>query len=152
MSQAGGCRCGAVTYELDVDHPPHIYACHCLHCQTWSGGAFGEHAMTSEASLHCTGPTGAYSHTTGGVVFDDVACEVCHTRIYNRNSATPGVVFLRAGTLSDSHRLEPIAHIWTKRKQPWIAIPDDIPTFEESPTPEAFEQAVQQAQARRHRS
>jgi hypothetical protein len=82
------------------------------------------------------------------MMFEDVACSVCRTRIYNRNSALPGTIFLRAGTLSTSERTAPIAHIWTKRKQPWVRIPDDIPAFDESPTPEEFGRAVQYAQAR----
>ncbi|WP_229714509.1 GFA family protein [Aquisalinus luteolus] len=60
----------------------------------------------------------------------------CFTGICNRNSMLPGTLFLRAGTLLRSQGLVPLAHLWTKRKQPWINIPDDVPSFPESPTPE----------------
>ena len=105
--------------------------------------------MLPDVAVSFDGPMAAHAHTTDGILFEDFSCEACRTRIYNSNSAAPGMIFLRAGTLSDSHRLAPIAHIWTKRKQPWVNLPEDIPSFDESPTPEEFAAAVQQARARR---
>ncbi|WP_349681622.1 hypothetical protein [Pseudomonas sp. UBA6323] len=45
MALTGQCRCAAVRYTLDLPVPPVVYACHCLHCQRWSGSAFGLHAL-----------------------------------------------------------------------------------------------------------
>lgn len=56
--------------------------------------------------------------------------------------------FPAAGTLEDSQRLEPMAHIWVKRKQPWVLLGNDIPAFDESPTQEQFEAAIALADAR----
>jgi hypothetical protein len=147
MSKTGNCECGAVGYSLtgDVD----IYACHCLNCQTRSGSAFAEHAMVRAAQFDCRGATVVYSRTVDTVQFDEVFCSACYTRMFNKNSALPDMIFLRAGTISDSQRLEPIAHIWTKRKQSWLVVPDDIPAFEGSPTPEQFGAVVEAAHRRR---
>jgi hypothetical protein len=148
MPETGNCECYSVTYTLIGDDPVYVYACHCLNCQTRSGSAFGEHAMLPASRFLCTGPTVTHSRTTNGVGFEEVFCETCHTRIYNRNTALPDMIFLRAGTLSNSHRLDPIAHIWTKRRQPWISIPEGTPAFEESPTPEQFGAVIRDAQRR----
>lgn len=144
----GGCECGSVTYEV-IGGPIHIYACHCLNCQTRSGSAFGEHAMLRACELRCDGATVTRSRTAAGVQFEEVFCESCFSRIYNRNSFLPDMVFLRAGTLAKSQELEPIAHIWIMRKQRWVVLPDGVPSFVESPTPEQFEAVIEKAERQR---
>ena len=39
MKIDGGCHCGAITYEAEVN-PEHTAICHCTDCQTLSGTAF----------------------------------------------------------------------------------------------------------------
>lgn len=147
MDKIGECECGAVSYRVTSD-AVHIYACHCLSCQTRSSSAFGEHAMVHASDFVCNGTTVTRSRTSGGIQFNEVFCDSCLSRVYNRNSLLPDMIFLRAGTLADSQELEPIAHIWTKRKQRWVVLPEDVPSFEESPTPEQFGAAVQSAERR----
>ena len=60
----GGCRCGAVRYELALDALPSTYVCHCLDCQTWSGSAFSQQTFLPEAALTVTGPVVVYEFTT----------------------------------------------------------------------------------------
>jgi hypothetical protein len=44
----------------------------------------------------------------------------------------PGIALLRAGTLDDSDAIVPRLHIWVKRKQPLVVLPEGVPAFEES--------------------
>ena len=145
MSERGECECGLVEYEVTQDDQVQVYACHCLSCQTRSGSAFAEHAMISASAFACKGATVSYSRKANGTDVEEVFCSSCRTRIYNRNSLLPDMIFLRAGTLSTSQLLTPIAHLWIKRMQPWIAIPEGVPSFEESPTPEEFAAAVRRS-------
>jgi hypothetical protein len=146
MAIVGGCRCGAVRYELAMDRLPSPYACHCLHCQTTSGSAFGLHALLPEAAVVVTGPLVTYEHEgTAGLPSRQHVCGDCHTRVYNHNAAIPGMVILRAGTLDDSNLLEPVAHIWVTRKQPWVVIPAGVRSWGEAPTPEEFAAALPKA-------
>jgi hypothetical protein len=69
-------------------------------------------------------------------------CGLCHTRIYNSNSARPGYVVIRAGTLDRSDELEVVAHIWVKRKQPWLQLPESAPSWPESAQPMELLQAL----------
>jgi hypothetical protein len=129
---AGGCRCGAVRYTLALESLPTTYACHCLDCQTWSGSAFSQQTFLPEESLAVTGPLTVYEFTTpSGRHSKQRMCGICHTRIYNSNSARPGVVVVRAGTLDQSDQLDAVAHIWVKRKQRWLELPQDVPTWPE---------------------
>jgi hypothetical protein len=95
--------------------------------------------MLPENAFQLEGPVTAYEHI-GASGFRSVQhlCAECHGRIYNTNEAAPGVVFVQAGTLNNSSRLNPVAHIWAKRMQRWITLPADVAVFQESPTPEQF--------------
>lgn len=140
MAIEGGCRCGAVRYTLALDALPKTYACHCLECQTWTGTAFSQQVLLPEERIEVSGPVILYEREgTGGRISCQRICGVCHTRIYNSNTIRPGVAVLRGGTLDDSHLLTVAMHIWTKRKQSWIALPDGVPFWEEGAPPEAYE-------------
>ena len=39
MKIDGGCHCGSITYEAELD-PEKVVICHCSDCQTLSGTAF----------------------------------------------------------------------------------------------------------------
>ena len=131
MTIAGGCRCDAVRYTLRVDAIPPAYACHCLQCQTWSGSAFSEQLLLPEDALEMTGPVVLYERTTEDRTSFQRMCGVCHTRLYNTNTRRPSIAVMRAGTLDDSHRIDVVAHIWTRRKQPWLILPEGVPAWPE---------------------
>ncbi|OYY79148.1 MAG: aldehyde-activating protein [Sphingomonas sp. 28-62-20] len=135
----GGCRCGACRYTLAVDTMPPVYACHCQHCQTWSGSAFTEQAMIRSDAITAAGPIVEYAaeRPSGGVSTQHV-CSVCHTRLWNTNTVWPAMAVVRAGTLDAAETLSPLMHIWTKRKQPWLTIDPAVPSFEENAPPAAF--------------
>ncbi|MES1972402.1 MAG: GFA family protein [Pseudomonadota bacterium] len=135
----GGCRCGLVRYRIATEAMPPVYCCHCLDCQTWSGSAFTEQAVVRAEALSATGPIVEYSfENRSGSRSTQWLCATCHARLWNTNTARPGIALVRAGTLDASDRIEPRAHIWVKRKQPWIALPDSIPAYEEGAPPAAF--------------
>jgi len=141
----GGCRCGAVRYKLALDALPTTYACHCLDCQSWSGSAFSQQTFVPEAALAVTGPVVVYELTTpSGRTSRQRLCGVCHTRIYNTNSARPNVAIVRAGTLDRSNDLTVVAHIWVKRKQHWLTLSEGVPTWPESAPPTELLQALAQ--------
>jgi hypothetical protein len=127
----GGCRCGAVRYALSS--LPRVYCCHCRDCQTWSMSAFSQNAVVREEAFRVTAGAPVEFRLTNpsGSISHQFACGACHTRLYNRNSARPGLMIVRAGTLDRSDEIEPVLHIWTKRKQPWIVLDDSVPAFVE---------------------
>lgn len=147
MPISGTCECGSTSYAIS-SNSLHVYACHCLKCQTRSGSAFAEHAMVPAAAFTCEGDTVQYQRTTDGLLFEEVFCRTCYTRLFNRNSMMPDLIFIRPGTLTSSQSLNPMAHIWVSRKQSWISLPQNVPSFEESPTPEEFGAAIQATERR----
>lgn len=118
---------------------PPVYCCHCRDCQSWSGSAFSQQAVVPEAAISVIGPVIDYTfQSPGGSQSHQRLCGICHARIYNTNSARPGIAVVRAGTLDASDALVPRAHIWVKRKQPWVVIADDVPAFAEKAPAGAF--------------
>ena len=140
----GGCRCGRVRYRVAADKLPNAYACHCRDCQTWSGSAFSVQVLLAEDQLEVTGEPALFELTSadGQRVSRQRACPVCFTRVYNTNSARPGLVSLRAGALDRSDELTLVAHIWTKRKMGGIDIPEGVPSWEEGAPPAEFMAAL----------
>jgi hypothetical protein len=132
-----------VRYTLGLDNLPPTYACHCTDCQTWSGSAFSQQAVVAESAIEASGPIVIYELTSpSGRVSRQRMCGVCHTRIFNTNSARPGIAVVRAGTLDRSNELIVTAHIWTRSKQPWLELPDGAPAWSETPPPEEMAKAL----------
>lgn len=142
MTLTGQCRCARVTYTLDNDAPLAVYACHCRHCQTWSGSAFALHALLPASALQVEGALTEYAYEVDGQHTEHRLCGVCHTRLYNTTTAAPGCVVVRVGTLDDSPTMQPVAHIWVTHKQPWLHLDAELPTWPQSPTPQAFAHAL----------
>jgi len=129
----GHCRCGAVHWHLSADALPRTYACHCLDCQTWSGSAFSQQAIVPAERFGVTGEVARFDLTSadGQRVSNQFACPKCFTRLYNTNSARPGLVIVRAGTFERSNELAVAAHIWVRRKQPWVVLDPAVPAWPE---------------------
>ena len=134
----GGCRCGAVRYQLALDAPPPSYACHCHQCQRWSGSAFSQNFVVAEAALTVTGPVEVYEKTTDDRTTTQRVCGICHSRIFNTNTRRPGVAVVRAGTLDRSEELECRGHIFVAYKQSWFVLPEGVPNWPEAAPPAEF--------------
>lgn len=130
----GGCQCGATRYSV-TGEARQVLACHCTDCQRQSGSAFGLVMVIDENDFRLDkgevktfkGMSDAGREKTGAF------CPECGSRIYHIIAWRPGMLSVRAGTLDDTSRLKPSVHIWTKSKQPWVILPDDVPTHETQP-------------------
>jgi len=135
----GGCRCGAVRYRIDAETMPPTYACHCTRCQTSSGSAFTVQMPVKLERLGVEGETVSVAlPTASGAISTIHHCPECLTRLYGVGSARPDIAIVRAGTLDDSARLSPAIHIYTSTKQPWVALPENVPDHADSPGPEVW--------------
>jgi hypothetical protein len=135
----GGCRCGRVRYRANLERLPKVYACHCRDCQTWSGSAFSLQFVLAEEALEVSGEPALFKMVTlSGNTSRQRGCPVCFSRVYNTNSARPGLAVVRAGTLDRSDETQIAAHIWTKRKLAGVVIPQGVPTWPESAPPAEF--------------
>ncbi len=130
----GGCLCGAIRYRLS-DEPLSVYACHCTDCQRQTGTSFALSMIMRRSALDLLqGEPRRYAVTVaGGHEKHGAFCATCATRLWGEPSKFPRVVVIRPGTLDDATWIRPIAHIWTRSAQPWVAIPEGTLTFETQP-------------------
>lgn len=125
---SGSCQCGDIRYELRGD----IYRlniCHCTDCQKQSGSAFGMSLIIPGTTFNLiAGELKTFELTAdSGRAKTCAFCPRCGVRIYNKTSALMSV---KAGTLDDHEWLKPDAHYWSKSKQPWLQLADDIPSYQ----------------------
>jgi hypothetical protein len=134
--QRGACLCGVIEYSL-VEDPLTLYVCHCTDCQRQTGSSFALSMIVRMDALHVvSGRPERYSvELSDGRVKSAQFCSRCSTRLWGPSSVS-GLVVLEPGTLDDTSWIRPIAHIWTRSAQPWIAIPPDSMQFAEQPPEE----------------
>jgi hypothetical protein len=122
MKIDGGCHCGAITYEADID-PDQVVICHCTDCQTLSGSAFRTVALIAPENFKLlTGSPKTYVKTAqSGTKRAQTFCADCGTPI---NSApvgnTPGLLGIRLGTVRQRTALPPKMQTWAGSAQPWV--------------------------------
>jgi len=61
------------------------------------------------------------------------SCRKCGNVIYGVSTHSPELMKLQAGTLDDTQKIRPDAHIWTRRAQAWVAIPPEDRSYETQP-------------------
>ncbi len=131
--QAGGCSCGSVRYEIHGE-PMIVHACHCTRCQRRSGSAFAINLWIEQDKVVLQSGELLQHQTPGGEsreLHDSWSCSECGTTVWSYFHKSPqGSRFVRAGTLDDPSSFAPDVHIFTRSKQPWVTIPDDVPSFE----------------------
>ncbi len=130
----GGCSCGEIRYTVDSE-PLTVYACHCTACQRSSGTAFTMAMLINRASLSVTKgePTPYSSQFATGKAATGFMCSSCGTRLWRAGRKNTDLLFVRAGTLDQTSWLRPVAHLWTRSAQPWLALPKDAALYETQP-------------------
>lgn len=130
----GTCQCGSVRYTISA--PPIVtLVCHCIDCQKLSASAFSlTMAVHRDSFIVDSGDLQSWERPTadGGAAIC-YFCPECGNRIFHENPEMPEVLRLKPGTLDDTSSIRPEAHVWTKRAQPWVNIPSDMPSYEGQP-------------------
>jgi hypothetical protein len=141
----GGCACGALRFALRAP-PLFTHVCHCRDCQRRTGSAFSITTIVLRDDLAITsGSLAAKAVSARSTAF---VCAECETAVYVASTTYPVTFVLRPGTLDDPSTATPQAHIWVRRKQPWVVLPDGVPAFAEEYETETTWPAVSLARLR----
>ena len=125
----GGCACNAVRYRMTCE-PMFVHCCHCTNCQRQSGSAFAVNAMIETSCVeHLQGDVEAVEvETPSGKGHKIVRCKQCRVAVWSHYGAAGDVLsFVRVGSLDEAAKVTPDIHIFTRSKQPWVVLPDDVP-------------------------
>jgi hypothetical protein len=128
----GGCFCGAVRYRLESG-PMFVHCCHCRNCQRQTGSAFVLNAIveTDRVTILSGAPVPTAMGTDSGRPHSIFRCPSCQTALWSEYGGIKALRFVRVGTLDDPTALPPDVHIYTRSKQPWVALPEGVPSFPE---------------------
>ncbi len=124
----GGCRCGAVRYEV-ADAFVYSAICHCSGCRAATGSAFKPFAGIEREKLTVTEGVTVLA-VFGEEDLNDTRCGACGCFLFSvvREGAW---VHVAMGSLIDAPSIRPTAHIFVGSKAPWLEITDELPQYEE---------------------
>ena len=123
MQIDGGCHCGNISYEADVD-PDKVIVCHCTDCQAVSGTAFRTVIFVPENQFNLrNGSLKTYVKTAdSGNKRALMFCPECGTHIYATSvGGGEKVLGLRVGTARQRGELRPGKQYWYRSALNWIA-------------------------------
>ena len=133
MSISGGCNCRRVRYKISSE-PLFTHVCHCHECQRESGGAFHVSTVIIGADFSITSDA-VDEHTVtrpSGNEYKILECKQCACTIAGHPLDSDKLMVVRPSTFDDTSQIKPQAHIWTREKQDWVLLPNDVPIFSEN--------------------
>jgi len=135
MKIDGGCHCGKITYEAEVD-PGKVTICHCTDCQQLTGTAFRVTVFAPESDFRLiSGEPKAYVKTTAesGNPRAQVFCPDCGSQLWARNvDDGPKVYGIRVGTARQRADLPPVRQIWHRSALHWLDRIETLPAAEKA--------------------
>jgi hypothetical protein len=135
MKIDGGCHCGRVTYEAEIDLDK-AAICHCTDCQTLSGSAFRTVVFTRVGTFKLrSGELKIYVKTgESGSQRPQAFCPERGTPIYSTTVADdPKSHAIRLGTVRQRDQLVPRTQLWFRSAQHWVTEIASIPKIEKQP-------------------
>lgn len=128
MKLEGGCFCGELAYEAEVDEN-FIGVCHCRDCQIFSGSAYRTSAMTAPQNFHIT--RGSPKHidklADSGNTRRMLFCGECGTHLCSLPMAEGEGAFVsvRVATAKQFSQLKPSVELYCSSRVSWLKdLPD----------------------------
>jgi hypothetical protein len=129
----GGCHCGRVTYEAEIDERL-VGICHCTDCQVFTGSAYSISVPAPKDAFRIRGETKTDVKTAdSGRQRLHAFCPECGTRIYAAAPADPKTFNIRLGTIRQRAALRPVVQVWCRSALPWAMELGAVPKIEGQP-------------------
>ena len=122
MQIDGGCHCGNVRYEADIE-PEKVILCHCTDCQIISGTAFRTLVFVPQSRFTLlSGSLKTYIKTADSGNKRVMAfCPDCGTHLYATSvDGEDKVLGLRVGTARQRGELRPGRQYWCRSALDWV--------------------------------
>ncbi len=135
MKIDGGCHCGAISYDAEIN-PDKVIICHCTDCQTISGAPYRVNVPVSLSKFDLRGVPREYVKT--GDSGDQVAttfCGNCGAALYSYKGDKPLFVFLRLGSVRQRAELRPRLQGFCRSAMPWVMDISGVPRIPASSGP-----------------
>ena len=131
QSIKGSCKCGQVKYQI-TDKPLFTQACHCKDCKVLTGSSYVVNSSILENTLIVEGEVSSTELKAGsGASYKTYFCTKCGNYVYADYDSAVGRLTVRTKTLDNSEKFPPQVHIFTKDKDPWLNLSEDVICFKE---------------------
>ena len=125
MKISGGCFCGAVGYESELEEQAWIGICHCRDCQILSGSAFRMSCMAAVDGFRFTKGTPKYfdKRADSGSVRRLAFCGECGTHLCSlphEPDSKSAFVSIRLSTAEEFPKLYPRGEIFCDSRVSWL--------------------------------
>lgn len=130
----GGCHCGNIKYEAEID-PEKVGICHCTDCQKLSGTAFSIYVPAPiEGFRLLTGRPKIYVKTAeSGSKRAQAFCPECGSRLYASAVTEPKILNIRVGTARQRSQLPPKTQVWCRSALGWVTDLGSVKRFDKQP-------------------
>lgn len=132
MHITGGCHCGYVTYEAELD-PQRVAICHCTDCQKLTGSPFRVTAVVSESDLKLKGsPPKQYRKTAeSGRGRLQYFCPECGSQLFVNGEGEASKIWgIRWGSIDQRMELKPQRQVWCRSSPAWLSEIGELPARE----------------------
>lgn len=132
MHITGGCHCGYVTYEAELD-PQRVAICHCTDCQKLTGSPFRVTAVVPESDLKFTGePPKQYRKTAeSGRGRLQYFCPECGSQLFVNGEGEASKIWgIRWGSIDQRMELKPQRQVWCRSSPAWLSQIGELPARE----------------------
>jgi hypothetical protein len=128
MHVDGGCHCGYITYEAEVD-PATVGICHCTDCQTLTGTAYRVTVRSGKGAFRLlSGQPKIYVKTAeSGNQRAHGFCPECGTPLFATTVGNPDVYGIRVGTTRQRRQLLPKRQGWCRSALDWVMNIESLP-------------------------
>ena len=134
MKIDGGCHCGRISYEADIN-PDYVIICHCTDCQALSGAPYRATVPVKAENFKLHGQPKIYIKTADSGNKRALAfCAECGSGIYSTSLENRAVFSLRLGTAKQRAQLVPKYQGLCRSALPWATDIGHIPRAPD-PTP-----------------
>ena len=133
MNISGSCLCGSVTYS-GVAEPVMAGNCHCIDCKKASGSGYAPTLFFQESALTINGDVKYFAKAgDSGKAVKRGFCPNCGSQLFGKPDALPGLIAVRAGSLSELSQFKPQIDLYAGRAPAWDAMDPALPKFVEAP-------------------
>jgi hypothetical protein len=128
MHVDGGCHCGFIQYEAEVD-PATVGVCHCTDCQTLTGTAYRTTVQSLKGQFKLLrGTPKIYIKTAeSGKQRAHGFCPECGTPLFATTVGSPELYGIRVGTTRQRRELPPQRQGWCRSALEWSMNIDALP-------------------------
>ena len=116
---SGSCHCGRVSYTV-TGEKQFEFLCHCSDCRKLNGGGHLAGIAVAHNDIILMGEPAEYCYPGGsGEPIKMLFCSKCSTQILALLSSRPGVVIVRANTLSNPQLFQPVKSLYSADAYLW---------------------------------